>query len=119
LDFESEKLEAPRNVRNPGLRLIERYAELFEYLHRSRQGVLRLGPSPTGHYPVICPSRELVPLPPHFLIKGSQQDIAQQWRDGSLNAKDNFAVEERSRNYRRRRAPFHPEGWVGGGLSAG
>jgi hypothetical protein len=40
-------------------------------------------------------------------------------RDGSLNAKDNFAVEERSRNYRWRRAPFHPEGWVGGGWSGG
>ena len=50
LDFESEKLKATRNMHNPGLRLIERYAELFENLHRSRQGVLRLGPSPTGHY---------------------------------------------------------------------
>jgi hypothetical protein len=93
LDFESEKLEPARNVHNPGLRLIERYAEPFENLHRSRQGVLRLGPCPTGHYPVIRPSRELVPLSPHLLIKGSQQDIAQQWRDGSLNAKDNFRFE--------------------------
>ena len=42
LDFKSEKLEAARNVHNPGLRLIERYAELFENLHRSRQGILRL-----------------------------------------------------------------------------
>ena len=65
----SEKLEAARNVHNPGLRLIERYAELFENLHRSRQGVLRLGPSPTAHYPVIRPSRELVPLSPHLLIQ--------------------------------------------------
>ena len=55
----------------------------FENLHRPRQGVLRLGPSPTGHYPVIRPSGELVPLSPHLLIKGSQQDIAQQWRDDS------------------------------------
>jgi hypothetical protein len=62
LDFESEKLEATRNVHNPGLRLIERYAEVFENPHRSGQGVLRLGPSPTGHYPVIRPSRELVPV---------------------------------------------------------
>ena len=64
-----------------GLRLIERYAELFENLHRSRQGMLRLGPSPAGHYPVIRPSRELVSLSPHLLIKGNEQDIAQQWRD--------------------------------------
>jgi len=70
-------------VHNPGLRLIERYAELFENLHRSRQDMLRLGPSPAGHYPVIRPSRELVSLSPHLLIKGSQQDIAQQWRDDS------------------------------------
>ena len=45
--------------------------------------MLRLGPSPTGHYPIIRPSRELVPLSPHLLIKGSQQDIAQQQRDNS------------------------------------
>jgi hypothetical protein len=54
---QSEKLEAARNVHNPGFRLIERYAELVEYLHRSRQRVLRLGPSSAGHYPVIRPSR--------------------------------------------------------------
>ena len=90
MDFESEKLEAPRNVHTPGLRLIERYAELFENLHRSRQGALRLGPSSTGHYPVIRPSRELIPLSPHLLIKGSEQNIAQQWRDYSPNAKGNL-----------------------------
>ncbi len=75
LDFESEKLEATRNVHNPGLRLIERYAEVFENPHRSGQGVLRLGPSPTGHYPVIRPSRELVPLSPHLLIKPSHTTV--------------------------------------------
>ena len=49
---ESEKLEAERNVYNPGLRLIERNAKLFENLHRSRQGVLRLGRSLPSHPPI-------------------------------------------------------------------
>ena len=90
LDFVSEKLEAVRDVHNPGLRLIEHHAELFENLHCSRQGMFRLGPRPTGHNPVVRPSRELVPLPPHLLIEGSQQDIAQQWRDYSPYAKGNL-----------------------------
>ncbi|GAB9072462.1 hypothetical protein BDS110ZK12_86040 [Bradyrhizobium diazoefficiens] len=46
-------------------------------------------------------------------------DDGEQRTDGSLNAKDNFAVGERSRSYWRRRAPFHREGWVGGGWSGG
>ena len=75
--------QAVRDVHNPGLRLIEHHAELFENLHCSRQGMFRLGPRPTGHNPVVRPSRELVPLPPHLLIEGSQQDIAQQWRNDS------------------------------------
>jgi hypothetical protein len=47
----------PCNVHNPGLRLIKRYAELFEDLYRSGRGVLRLGPIPAGHYlvpPIAC-----------------------------------------------------------------
>ena len=47
----------PCNVHNPGLRLIKRYAELFENLYRSGRGVLRLGPIPAGHYlvpPIAC-----------------------------------------------------------------
>jgi hypothetical protein len=55
--------------------------------------MFRLGPRPTGHNPVVRPSRELVPLPPHLLIEGSQQDIAQQWRDYSPYAKGNFTFD--------------------------
>src|SRR5208283_5485433 len=36
---------------------------------------------PTGHDPVIRPPSELISLPPHLLVKGSEQDIAQQRRD--------------------------------------
>jgi hypothetical protein len=32
-------------------------------------------------------------LSPHLLIKGSEQDIAQQWRDDSPNAKGNFTFD--------------------------
>src|SRR5271166_2731445 len=35
----------------------------------------------TGHNPVIRPPCELIPLAPHLLVKGSEQDIAQQGRD--------------------------------------
>jgi len=52
-----------------------------------RQGRLRLGPSATGHYPVVRPPRELVSFVPHLLIEGSQQDIAQQRRyDSALRS---------------------------------
>jgi putative transposase len=61
LDFESEKLEALRNVHNPGLLPVERHTELFENLSCSGQDVLRLSSSPTGHNPVVRPSRELIP----------------------------------------------------------
>ena len=55
------------------------------------------------------------PLPAGWIDDGRDYDGTERrhtarWPYGSLNAKDNFAVEERSRNYRRRRAPFHPEG---------
>lgn len=70
----------------------------------------RLAPplEPQSHHP-------LEPFIQHIV----QVDVRKQWRDRSLNAKDNFAVEERSWNYLWRRAPFRPEGWVGGGWSGG
>src|ERR1700674_4174158 len=71
LDFKSEKLEALRDVHNPGLLPVERHTELCENLCCSDQGIFRLGSSPTGHNPVICPPCELVSLVPHLLIKGS------------------------------------------------
>src|SRR6201987_1509756 len=83
LDFESQKLKAVRHMHNPGFRLIELNAKLFENLRCSRQGVLRLSSCPAGHHPVIRPPRELVPLPPHLLVEGSQQDVTQQRRDDS------------------------------------
>ncbi|WP_038967992.1 hypothetical protein, partial [Bradyrhizobium diazoefficiens] len=47
-----------------------------------------------------------------------QEDVGKERADGSLNAKDNFAVGERSRSYWRRRAPFHREGgWEGDGVA--
>jgi hypothetical protein len=43
------RVEAAPNVHNPGLRLIERYAELFEDLHRSRQKTFsKIGSTPPG-----------------------------------------------------------------------
>src|SRR2546430_12071272 len=64
---------------------------------------------------ILAIARDL-PRPLQHLVHLIEVKVAEQGRDGSLNAKDNFAVEERSRNYRRRRAPFHPDGWVGAGL---
>src|ERR1700751_2940418 len=81
LDFESEKLEALRNVHNPGLLPVERHTELFEYLFCSGQDVLGLSSRPTGHTPNARPSRELISMSPHLLIKGSQQDVAQHRRN--------------------------------------
>src|ERR1700676_3007803 len=81
LDFESKKLEAFSDVHNPGFLPVERHTELFENRCRSDQDVFRLGSSPTGHNPVIRPSRELASLAPHLLIKGSQQDVTQHRRD--------------------------------------
>ena len=77
-DLKSEKLESLGNVHNPGFLPVERHTKRFENPSCSRQGVLRLRSSPTGHNPVIRPACEPVPFLPHLLVKGSQQDIAQQ-----------------------------------------
>ena len=42
LDFKSQKLEAVRDMHNPGLLPVERDAELFENLRCSNQGMFRL-----------------------------------------------------------------------------
>ena len=90
LDLEPQKLEAFRDMHNPGLLPVERHAKLVEDLRCLGQGILSLGPGSTGHYPVVRPPREPVSLLPHLLVKRSKQDIAQQRRYHSLNAKGNF-----------------------------
>ena len=86
LDFESKKLEAVRNVHDPGFVPVKRHTELLENLCCTSQDVVRLCSCPTGHDPIVCSSRELVSLSSHLLLKGSQQDIAQQWRHDALKA---------------------------------
>jgi len=75
------------DVHDPSFLQIERYAKFAEDLCCLGQGGLRLGPSATGHYPVVRPPREPVSFVPHLLIEGGQQDIAQQRRyDPSLRS---------------------------------
>src|SRR5208282_5721559 len=64
-----------------GLFPVQRDAESFENLCRPSQNMFGFGSSSTGHHPVIRPPCELIPLPPHLLVKGSEKDIAQQRRD--------------------------------------
>src|SRR5208282_3517387 len=80
-DLKSQKLEPTGHVHNPGLFPVERDPELFEYLFRPSQSMLGFRSGSTGHDPVIRPPSELISLPPHLLVKGSEQDIAQQRRD--------------------------------------
>jgi len=80
-DLKSQKLKPMGHVHNPGLFPVERDAELFENLCRPSQNLFGFGSSSTGHHPVIRPPCELIPLPPHLLVKGSEKDIAQQRRD--------------------------------------
>jgi hypothetical protein len=71
LDLETKKLEATRNVHNPGFVPVESHAKLCEDLAGTGQGVFGLSSCPTGHNPIICPSRKLVSLLPHLFVKGS------------------------------------------------
>ena len=76
LDLKPQKLEAFRDMHNPGLLPVERHAKLVEDLCCTDQSLVSLGPCSTGHYPVVRPPRKQVSSLPHLPVKGSEQDIA-------------------------------------------
>ena len=53
--------------------------QLHQYPLRRCQRRLRFPATLAGHQPIVCVSRQSIPLTAHLSIKWRQQDITEQW----------------------------------------
>jgi len=91
------------DVDDPRLLRIDVHAQLLQDSTRRLQRDTRLRRGRAGDDPVVRVPRELITLASHLPIKRGQENVAQQRRGGSLNAKDNFRFERTIMGWRERR----------------
>src|SRR5437667_7548300 len=100
----AEEVEAfLSGVSQRSFRLVDRQPELGHHRLRPRQCLRRATAAEdnevVGIGDDVSAERVAAFSQTPMLQEPIHVDVGQQWTCGSLNAKDNFAVEERSRNY--------------------
>src|SRR5712691_10193095 len=93
LDLVSQERKALTHMHDPRLLQIEPHAQSCQDLFCASQCRFRFAPTSARHRPVVGVPRQLVSMPAHLPIEWREENVAQQGRNYSTNAKDNFSFD--------------------------